>query len=124
MGFKSGFEASFAKALKANGIKFEYEPMVVSFVQPEKKRKYTPDFKIRTKSKGVLVVETKGRLTRADRQKMLMIRESNPKLNVILLFQNSSIPIQKGSKTTYGDWAKDNGFEFYDFRNGIPKEWK
>lgn len=122
MSYKSKFEQDVARAFKQAGIKFEYEPLVVGFTQPAKERKYTPDFRAKTR-KGVLLVETKGRLTRQDRQKLIWVRESNPKLKVILLFMNSSVPIQKGSPTSYGDWAKKNGFEYYDFRFGLPKEW-
>lgn len=124
MAYKSGFEKTLAKDFTKHGIEFEYESMVVPFVQPEKKRKYKPDFIITTKNAGVCIVEAKGRLTRADRQKLIMVRESNPKLHIILLFQNASIPIQKGSKTTYGDWCDDNGFEYYDYRKGLPSKWK
>jgi predicted nuclease of restriction endonuclease-like RecB superfamily len=123
LSYKSQFERKVAQAFKENGIKFEYEPMVVDFTQPEKKRKYTPDFRIKTK-KGTLVVETKGRLTREERQKLIWIRDSNPKLKIILMFMNSSVPIQKGSPTSYGDWAKKNGFEYHDFRFGLPKDWQ
>lgn len=123
MAYKSQFEEHVAKAFKAAGIKFEYEPMVVDFTEPEKKRKYTPDFKARTKA-GVLVIETKGKLDRETRKKMILVKEQNPKLNVVILFMDSRKPILKGSKTTYGDWATKNGFKWYDFRNGgLPKEW-
>ena len=123
MAYKSGLEKAVAKAFKNKGIKFEYEAEVVHFIQPEKKRKYTPDFRVQTKDGTVLFVETKGRLTRQDRQKMIWVKEQNPKLHIVLLFQNSSIPIQKGSPTSYGDWADKNGFEFYDFRKGLPAQW-
>ena len=121
--YKSKFEQNFAKALKTNGIKFEYEQVLVSFVQPEKKRKYYPDFKIRT-DEGVFIVETKGRFTAEDRKKMIWVRECNPDLNVILMFQNSNVPIRKGSKVTYADWCRKNNYKFFDFRFGLPKSWK
>jgi hypothetical protein len=122
LSYKSKFEVNVAKAFKEANIKFEYEPMVVGFTQPAKERKYTPDFYAYTK-KGRLVVEAKGRLTREERQKLTYIRDSNPKLKIVLLFMNSQVPIQKGSPTSYADWAIKNGFEYHDFRFGLPKEW-
>lgn len=120
MTFKSKFEKDVYQALKKAGLKPEYEPVVVGFTQPAKERKYTPDFRIKGKS-GSLFIETKGRLTREDRQKLLFVRESNPKLNLVLVFMNSSVPIMKGSPTTYADWAKKNNFDYVDFRFGLGK---
>jgi predicted nuclease of restriction endonuclease-like RecB superfamily len=121
--FKSQFEKNFAKSLRDSGIKFEYEPMVVSFLQPEKQRKYIPDFKIRTKE-GVFIVETKGKLTIEDRKKLVWVAEQHPKLNLIIVFMNSKNKLRKNSPTTYGQWATKNGFTWYDFRDGLPNEWK
>lgn len=124
MAYKSGFEKAVAKSFKQNGISYEYETEVVHFVQPEKKRKYTPDFKIRTKKAGVLFVETKGKFTKEDRDKLIWVRDQNPKLRLVLLFMNSSNKLRKNSKTTYADWCKKNEFEYYDFREGLPETWK
>lgn len=124
MSYKSQFEKNVAKAFKVNGIKFEYEPEVVHFIQPEKKRKYIPDFKVRTKKAGVFLVETKGKLTAEDRKKLVWVKEQNPKLKLILVFMNSRNKLRKGSPTSYGEWATKNGFEWYDFDNGIPNAWK
>ena len=121
--FKSKFESDVAKSFRQAGIKFEYEPVVLSFTQPSKKRKYKPDFKIRTKTGIICLVETKGRLTIEDRKKLIWVKEQHPKTPIILLFMNSSVTLRKGSKTTYAEWARDNGFEFYDFRFGLPKGW-
>ena len=123
MAFKSKFEVNVAKAFRTNGIKFEYEPETVKFTQPEKQRKYTPDFKIKIKTGLRLYVETKGRLTIEDRKKLIWVRDQNPKLKLVLLFMNSNVTLTKASKTTYADWSRKNGFEFYDFRFGLPKGW-
>ena len=120
--YKSQFEKNFAKSLRDSGIKFEYEPLVVSFLQPEKQRKYIPDFRIRTKE-GVRVVETKGKLTIEDRKKLVWVAEQNPKLKLIIMFMNSKNKLRKNSPTTYGQWATKNGFEWYDFNDGLPQAW-
>lgn len=122
MSYKSNFESSFAKELKKHGIKFEYEPEILEFVQPLKKRKYTPDFRVRT-GKGVFLVETKGKLTSEDRKKMIWIKEQHPNKKIVLVFMNSTNKLTSASKTTYGDWASKAGYEWIDFRSGLPKDW-
>lgn len=122
MAYKSKYEKDVAKAFKEAEIKFVYEPEVIPFVQPEKSRKYTPDFEINVGGKTFLI-ETKGKFTADDRHKMLWVRDQNPKKRIVLLFMNSNVKLRKNSKTTYSDWARKNNFEFYDFRFGLPKEW-
>ena len=123
MAYKSQFERNVAKEFKTKGIKFVYEPIVVEFLQPEKKRKYTPDFEIKTKAGATIFVETKGKFTAEDRAKMIWVREQNPEKKFVLLFMNSAVKIHKNSKTCYSDWCRKNNFEFHDFRFGLPKEW-
>lgn len=124
MTYRSKFEANVAKEFKNHGIKFVYEPEVVHFIQPEKARKYTPDFRLTfKKGRGSILVETKGRLTSEDRKKLIWVREQNPKIKLVLLFMDSRKTLTKVSKTSYGDWCRKNDFEFYDFRFGLPKEW-
>ena len=120
---RSKFERDVAKAFRKAEINFVYEPEVVHFVQPKKDRKYIPDFRIRTKKGYVCFVETKGRLTREDRQKLMWIREQHPKMKLILLFMNSDVRLAKNSPTSYGQWATKVGFTWFDYRKGLPKEW-
>lgn len=124
MTYKSKFEKTVAKTFQKQGIKFEYEAEVVPFVQPAKKRKYVPDWKITTSKGDVLFVETKGKFTLEDRQKLVWVKEQHPDKRIILLFMNASNKLRKNSKTTYGEWCDKNGFEFYDVRQGIPASWK
>lgn len=116
MSFKSKFEEDVAKK---KGLTNVYEVSKVTFTQPQKRRTYTPDF---TPKDGIHI-ECKGRFTAADRQKMLWVREQNPGLTFLLLFQNSSVRLSRSSKTTYGMWATKNGFDWWDWRDGWPKKW-
>jgi hypothetical protein len=116
-GYKSGLEEKVAKALEEQGITGIYETLTIKFVQPEKKRSYKPDFPL---PNGV-IVETKGRFTTEDRQKHLWIQEQHPELDIRFVFSNSKAKINKGSKTTYGDWCDNNGFLYAD--KEIPREW-
>ena len=118
--YKSQFERNVAASFKKQGIKYGYETRKFPFVQPSKKRNYTPDFEL---PETGLFVECKGKLTKEERDKLLWIKETYPDLPFILLFMRARNPIRKGSKTSYGDWATSEGFEWYDWdRGGIPKE--
>ena len=118
--YKSGFEVDFAKSLRAKKIEFKYEAKKFPFVQPAKKRNYTPDFFI---PEADLFVECKGKLTKEERDKLLWVRETYPDLQLVICFMRARNYIRKGSKTTYADWATSEGFEWYDWeRGGIPAE--
>ena len=82
---------------------------------PERQRRYLPDF-----IDGSLVLEYKGRLDKDDRDKLLFVRETNPGIKIVLIFQRPTNKIRKGSPTSYGEWATKNGFEWYC--NTIPKD--
>lgn len=116
---RSKFEEHVAAAL---GELVEYEPERLPFLQPEQKRNYIPDF--RYKDSPNIYIECKGRLTAPDRKKMLMVKEQHPDKVFRILFQNASIRLTKRSKTTYADWADKHGFEWADYRRGIPKSWR
>lgn len=116
-GFRSGLEETLAAQLTAAGVSFAYEETKVSFVEPAKKRTYTPDFVL---PNGV-VIETKGRFLTEDRQKHLLVKAQNPHLDIRFVFSNSRAKINKRSLTTYGDWCLKNGFPFADKK--APEEW-
>lgn len=109
--FKSKLEEKVWAKLKTKYPTVCYEPDKIPFIQPAKDRNYIPDFKI-----GDVYIEAKGKLDLATRQKMLWFRECNPEVDVVILFQNPSNKIRKGSATTYGEWADKNGFKWLDFR--------
>jgi hypothetical protein len=114
--FKSNFEELIHNTL---GGKVEYEPDTLGYVQPEKTRKYTPDFKLRPNH----YIEAKGLFTSDDRQKMLWVKEQYPKHTFYLLFQNANSRLSKKSKTTYAMWAEKNGFQWAHMPKGIPEHW-
>lgn len=117
LGFRSGIEVKVAKQLEEAGIKVEYETTKIRYVQPETKHVYTPDFVL----PNGIIVETKGRFVAADRKKHLLIKQQHPDLDIRFVFQRSQNTINKGSKTTYADWATKHGFKYAD--KEIPDEW-
>tara|TARA_R110000787_G_scaffold89750_5_gene189830 strand:+ start:7151 stop:7663 length:513 start_codon:yes stop_codon:yes gene_type:complete len=116
-GFRSGLEERVSEQLAFLGIVDCYETMKISFLQPEKRRTYTPDFIL----PNGIVVETKGFFTTQDRQKHLWVKEQHPHLDIRFVFTNSRSKIRKGSKTTYADWCTKYGYAYAD--QSIPVEW-
>tara|TARA_R110000765_G_scaffold117473_2_gene211209 strand:+ start:1328 stop:1726 length:399 start_codon:yes stop_codon:yes gene_type:complete len=115
-GYRSGLEDDISVDLKARGVTFEYETMKIKWVLNENKS-YTPDFIL----PNGIIIESKGRFVSADRKKHLLVKQQHPKLDIRFVFSNSRGKINKGSKTTYGEWCDKHGFIYSDKR--IPEEW-
>jgi hypothetical protein len=116
-GYRSGLEETTAHFLTTKGIQYTYEEEKIHFIEPAKKRSYTPDFIL---ASGI-IIETKGRFLTADRQKHLLIKAQYPKLDIRFVFSNSKSKLSKNSKTTYADWCIKNNFKYADKQ--IPEEW-
>ena len=69
----------------------------------------------------MIFVETKGRLTTADRKKMKLIKEQHPNLDIRILFQRDNF-LYKGSKTKYSQWAESVGY-IWAVGKEVPKAW-
>ena len=124
LGYKSMSEVKYKAFLDAHGIPNEYEPDVFKYTLP--RGKYTPDFKICKSGCGErpVYLEYKGVFSGKDRRKLRYVRQSNPTLDLRLVFERSSNKLNKYSKTTYGEWATKNGFKWYDVEdiNELMKE--
>lgn len=116
-GYRSGLEEKLADQLKRAGQPVVYEEHTLHYKQPEKPRKYTPDFIL----PNGIIIESKGRFVTADRQKHLFIKADHPALDVRFVFSNSRSKIGKASPTTYAMWCGRNGFLFAD--KWIPQAW-
>jgi len=115
---RSKFEEDVAKKYPELG----YETDKLTYVVPAKKRTYNPDWKIRDR----VYIETKGKLDRETIEKMLLVKEQNPDATIYLLFQRGTNKLRRGSKMTYLDWAKKNGFTaacWQQTRGEIPEDW-
>lgn len=125
--YRSRLEEKVAKQLADSSLPFTYESVKIPYTVPERNAKYTPDFVIPYASGEDEVktcfIESKGRFrTAAERQKLLLVKEQYPELDLRLVFQNANLPIYKGSKTTYAQWAESNGFPYAD-KGTIPDTW-
>ena len=117
-GWRSGLEEAIGDQLRKLKVPFEYEKLVIPFVQPVKSRRYTPDYIL---LRNGIIVETKGRFVTADRQKHLLVKAQHPALDIRLLFSNSRQRISKQSATTYAAWCQVKGFQYAD--KLIPLSW-
>lgn len=134
-GFRSGLELNVERQIQENKFDPHYETHTIQFIQPQKRRKYTPDFLLsplpttpdvkllqkHIESGLVIVIESKGRFEAADRQKHLMLQEQYPSMDLRFIFTNSKGKITKNSKTTYAMWCEKYGFKYAD--KDIPQEW-
>lgn len=116
--YRSKLEKKVAEQLKEAGVSFGYETLKVSFTVPARQARYTPDFEC-----GPVILEAKGYFRKTtDRQRLIQVKDSNPGLDLRIVFQDANKPIYKGSKTTYGQWATDHGFLWAD-KGVVPEEW-
>lgn len=115
--YQGGLEASFAEEMHANGASFQYSPFRIPYVEPEKRRHYTPDFV----TAGGVIIETKGRFVTADRHKMLLVKELYPALDIRFVFSNAKAKLSPKSKLTNADWCERYGFKWA--HRHAPKSW-
>jgi hypothetical protein len=115
-GYRSGLEDKVSKQLKESGVTFEYETLKIVY-EVNETRKYTPDFIF----PNGMIVETKGRFVSADRKKHLLIQKQHPHLDIRFVFSNSKAKLNKGAKSTYGQWCDKHGFLYAD--KEIPEDW-
>lgn len=123
--YKSTLEASVAKQLAEYKIHFTYESCRLLYTIPSSTHYYTPDFN----THPYLKLECKGvgpryGLTKECKQKMLLVKEQFPEIEIRFIFWDSNAITGNGkgrSKITYGEWAKLNGFKYS--HKTIPEEW-
>lgn len=133
---RSNFEKAVALYLKRHRVSFDYEPYNVGYYSRiasgscatcgskdvHKRRNYRPDFVL---ANGIYL-ESKGRLTSAERTKILEILNTSQLItrdNYRLLFMGDK-RINKNSDTRYSDWAAKNGIVFHVSPKGeVPKQW-
>lgn len=116
-GYRSGLEDATADLLNHHGIPFQYEERKVHFIKPARVTRYTPDFIL----PNGIIIETKGRFVTDDRQKMILISQQHPDLDIRIVFSNPNNRISKGSPTTYAMWCERHGFTYA--KAPVPEAW-
>lgn len=115
---RSGLEVEVEAQLARLGLDPIYEAEWIPY-RRESVGHYRPDYQINTPD-GPVYIEVKGRWTAADRQKMLAILSSNPRLRLFVALQRPSATISKNSSTTYAEWANKKGIPWCPIP--IPEE--
>ena len=120
-GFRSGLEDNVNDLLKEQNKSFSYESEKISYIQPQTKHNYTPDFVLNKIDGNKMYVETKGRWVKTDRLKFDLIFQQYPNIDIRFVFQNPNAKLYKGSKTTYAQYCDKKGW--YWAKKEIPEEW-
>ncbi len=97
-GWRSGLEKAVAVSLNNRGVSYEYEQHKLKYLVPERQATYTPDFYVTTKSGKLIIIETKGRFVTADRQKMLLVKEQHPALDIVWCLVIQTVEYLKNQK--------------------------
>lgn len=121
---RSGLEKRTLDLLDSYHITYEYEPKGkrLSYTVPSKDSKYLPDVVI-----GKYYFELKGYISDlGTRMKYLYVQEQNPDIKLVMVFQKPTLPIRKGSKTTYREWFEGKGITCLDLKqfDNLMKEYK
>lgn len=109
--YRSQLEVKVANYLEIKSTPFKYEAEKLTYVIPETKHVYTPDFIIEYKGYK-LYIESKGYWRAEDRKKTMLILESNQDIYFLMLFQDENKKISKGSKTSYAKFCSKNDIEY------------
>ena len=113
-GFRSKFEQEVNARLQ--GIDARYEEKKISY-EVLTTRFYLPDWILPAQA---IVLEAKGRFTKEDRDKMLLVKRKYPDLDIRLVFM--SLKEKVGRTATVADWCKKNGFPCCKGPE-IPESW-
>ena len=119
-GYRSGLEEKVAQQITNPGLDLMYETDRIQYTVPERKAKYTPDFRL-PKAGGFYYVETKGRWVVSDRAKALLLHHQHPDIDIRYVFSNQNQRLYKGSPTTYAKYCDKQGLTYAN--KWIPAEW-
>ena len=113
--FKSKLEEKVADLLTGLGVSYEYESTKIPYTI---QHNYNPDFLL----PNYTYLETKGYWSSSDRRKILAVKEQNPEIKLLMVFQAPYNKISKKSKTTYAQWCERHDIPWTAFHN-IPLDW-
>ncbi|MDE7064509.1 MAG: endonuclease [Desulfovibrionaceae bacterium] len=115
-GYRSRYEADVAAALQTCGADAEYEPGRIPY-DVHLTAHYKPDWVLRAQA---ILLEAKGEFPKADRDKMLLLKQQYPHLDIRFIFQNPNA--KTTGRQTCATWADVHGFKWCG-GPGIPPAW-
>ena len=128
---RNPFEENIAEQLLQAGIDPAYEAESIPYTVPAREARYIRDFHPPGTN---IVIEAKGNFgglrgqgdmkknSAANRQKLILVKEQHPELDIRIVFDRASTKIYPGAKTTNGEWATDHGFKWSD-KGVVPPAW-
>jgi hypothetical protein len=126
--YRNPSEKFLGTLLQEGGVPFSYEGFKIEYEVPARTAKYLPDFFIEGTS---IILEYKGWFGRSgakERQKLILLKQQHPHLDIRLVFSDARKKIYKGSPTTYASWADENGFKWCEVNKmrgkvTLPASW-
>lgn len=115
-GFHSKFEVAINDGLVATSTLAHYEACRIPY-QITVVRSYVPDWIL---PKQCIVIEAKGLFSKADRDKMLLLKQQYPDLDIRMVFLRPTDKITR--KQTYADWCDAHGFPYCKGPD-LPHDW-
>ena len=115
-GYRSGFEAEVGAALDPHGalsepVRIQYDLHLTGV--------YKPDWLLPAQC---IVLEAKGRFPKEDRDKLLLIKQQYPHLDIRLIFQSLTARTSPKIGQTYAQWASAHGFPCCK-GPAVPEDW-
>lgn len=112
-GYGKKFESKVLEELRENKVSFTFEGLKLSYTVVAT---YKPDIVL---PNGV-IIEVKTFLPYDEQRKLRAVKESNPDLDIRLLFEKPDKKLPN-STLTHGEWATKYGFKWTEGR--VPAEW-
>lgn len=128
---RNDLEQGVEDQLRAAGLDPAYEAEAIPYTVPSRETTYLRDFRVPGTD---IIIEAKGnfgglkgqgdmkRNSAANRQKLILVREQHPELDIRIVFDRATTKIYPGSPTTNGKWATDHGFAWSD-KGVVPPAW-
>ena len=116
---RSRLEANIAQRLSEMRVAFGYESERLTYIV---KHVYLPDFQIKSADGHTIHIEAKGFFSSEDRSKTLAILEQHPGIDLRFVFERATTKLNRGSKTSYGDWCDRHRLPWAD-GGEVPDSW-
>lgn len=116
-GYRCQYEADVAAGLAADGVETSYEALRIPYVV-NICAAYKPDWALHEQA---IMLEVKGEFRKEDRDKMLLVKQQHPHLDIRLMFQRPGGKVTQ--KLTYAMWAEKNGFPWCQGPR-LPDDWR
>lgn len=118
--FDSKFEKGIFDQLKAAGVDVIRSPGPIWYGRPDERKRYLPDFLVKTRDGRRVFIEAKGWLNTQAAEKMRYVKGWNPELDIRLVFQNGSGKVGRLQSNNL-QWSKRNKYPASEIN--IPDEW-